>query len=76
MFILIDTAKLGLADLAARVADFAAILRASPPSDPDVPVRLPGEAEFARMRRQRNEGLQIDAKVLDFLEQAAARVAV
>jgi LDH2 family malate/lactate/ureidoglycolate dehydrogenase len=72
VFILIDTAKLGLSDLAHRVADFAAILRASPPSDPAVPVRLPGESEFARMRQQKTEGLRIDAAVLDFLEKAAA----
>jgi LDH2 family malate/lactate/ureidoglycolate dehydrogenase len=71
VFILIDTAKLGLSDLAARVADFAAILRASPPSDPATPVRLPGESEFARMRQQKREGLRIDAAVLDFLEKTA-----
>lgn len=71
VFILIDTAKLGIGDLAARIADFAAILRASPPSDAAVPVRLPGESEFARMRQQQNEGLRIDAAVLDFLEKAA-----
>lgn len=71
VFILIDTAKLGLPDLGARISDFAAILRASPPSDPAVPVRLPGEAEFARMRLQRKEGMHIDAAVLDFLEAAA-----
>lgn len=70
-FILIDTAKLGIGDLAARIADFAAILRASPPSDAAVPVRLPGESEFARMRQQQNEGLRIDAAVLEFLEKAA-----
>ena len=70
-FILIDTAKLGIGDLAARIADFAAILRASPPSDAAVPVRLPGESEFARMRQQQNEGLCIDAAVLAFLEKAA-----
>jgi LDH2 family malate/lactate/ureidoglycolate dehydrogenase len=74
VFILIDTEKLGLHDLSARVSDFAAILRASPPNDPASPVRLPGEAEFARMRKQRSEGLAIDAAVLDFLEDAAARV--
>ncbi len=71
VFILIDTAKLGIGDLAARIADFAAILRASPPNDPAVPVRLPGESEFARMRQQQNEGLRIDAAVLAFLEKAA-----
>ena len=71
VFILIDTAKLGLPDLAARISDFAAILRTSPPNDPAVPVRLPGEAEFARMHLQRKEGMRIDAAVLDFLEAAA-----
>lgn len=73
VFILIDTAKLGLPDLAARMADFAAIVHGSPPVDPAAPVRLPGETELARMARQRGEGISIDAGVLDFLEAMAAR---
>jgi ureidoglycolate dehydrogenase (NAD+) len=71
-FILIDTARLGLADLGARMADFAAILHASPAVDPEAPVQLPGEREIRRLKAQRAGGIELDAKVLEFLE---ARVA-
>jgi hypothetical protein len=73
-FILIDTARLGLPDLAARVTDFAAILHASPPVDPAVPVQLPGEREIRRMKAQRRDGIELDAKVLAFVEERAGRV--
>jgi len=73
-FILIDTGRLGLPDLAARVADFAAILHASPPVDPTAPVQLPGEREVRRMKAQRREGMAIDAQVLAFVEERAGRV--
>jgi LDH2 family malate/lactate/ureidoglycolate dehydrogenase len=73
-FILIDTARLGLADLAARVTDFAAILHASPPVDPNVPVQLPGEREIRRMKVQRAGGIELDAAVLAFIEERAARM--
>ena len=73
-FILIDTARLGLPDLAARVTDFAAILHASPPVDPRVPVQLPGEREIRRMQAQRAGGIELDAAVLTFIEERAGRV--
>src|SRR3546814_7478856 len=45
-FILIDTARLGSAAwLAGRMADFAAILHASPPAEAGRPVIVPGEIE-------------------------------
>ena len=71
-FVLIDTARLGLTDLAARMDDFAGILHGSPAADPASPVRLPGEREIARMRAQRAGGIALDAKVLDYLELRAA----
>jgi ureidoglycolate dehydrogenase (NAD+) len=71
-FILIDTVALGLPDLAARMTDFAAIVHGSPPVDPALPVRLPGETELARMARQRRDGISIDAGVLDHLEAMVA----
>jgi LDH2 family malate/lactate/ureidoglycolate dehydrogenase len=73
-FILIDTARLGLPDLAARVTDFAAILHASPPVDPKVPVQLPGEREIRRMQAQHAGGIELDATVLAFIEERAGRL--
>lgn len=72
-FVLIDTARLGLADLGARMRDFAAILHASPPVDPAAPVLLPGEREVARLKAQRAGGIAVDAAVLDLLAARAAR---
>jgi LDH2 family malate/lactate/ureidoglycolate dehydrogenase len=71
-FILIDTARLGLADLGARMTDFAAILHASPPVDPKAPVQLPGEREIRRLKAQRAGGIELDSKVLAFLESRVA----
>jgi LDH2 family malate/lactate/ureidoglycolate dehydrogenase len=71
VFILIDTAKLGLTDLAARMNDFAGILHDTPAVDPKAPVLLPGEREIARMKAQRRDGIALDASVLAFLESVA-----
>lgn len=72
-FILIDTKKLGSSEwLLARMNDFAAILHDSPPADPAAPVLVPGEIELARMAKQRREGIDIDSKVLAWLEARAA----
>jgi hypothetical protein len=50
-FIVIDTRVLGAGDwLAQRVEDFAAILRSTPRSDPDVAVRLPGRSSSSEWR--------------------------
>lgn len=72
-FILIDSARLGLGDLARRMADFARIVHQSPPVDAATPVLLPGEREIGRMKAQRRDGIALDAEVLAFLE-ARARV--
>lgn len=71
VFILIDTAKLGLADLAARMNDFAGILHDTPAVDAKAPVLLPGEREIARMKAQRRDGIALEASVLAFLESVA-----
>lgn len=64
LFILIDATRLAPADaLAARIADFAAILHETPPADPDHPVMLPGEREMAAFHRQSREGIRLDAAV-------------
>ena len=72
-FILIDTRVLGSTDwLTTRMSDFAAILHDSPPIDPKRPVIVPGEIEFAAMRRQQAEGIVVDAATLACLRRHAA----
>lgn len=72
VFIAIDAAKLGPAEaLRARMADFAAILHATPPADPARPVLLPGEREMAALHRQRREGVRVAAADLRRLEELA-----
>jgi len=74
-FILIDTRRLGSAAwLEERMRDFAAILHASAPADPAQPVIVPGEIELAKMRRQRRDGVVLDATTYRLLQQYAARV--
>ncbi|MBK8321830.1 MAG: Ldh family oxidoreductase [Betaproteobacteria bacterium] len=73
-FIALDTTKLGAAEwLAGRMADFRAILHASPPSDPSSPVVVPGEIELARMARFRDEGIPLPQDVIDSLHAFAKR---
>ena len=73
-FIAIDTTKLGAAEwLAGRMADFRAILHASPPADPSAPVVVPGEIELARMARFRAEGIPLPQDVIDSLHAFAKR---
>ena len=74
-FILIDTRRLGSSEwLEARMRDFAAILRASPPADPAQPVIVPGEIELTKMRRQQQDGVVLDATTWQLLHDYAARV--
>lgn len=74
-FLLIDTRPLGAANwIAERLADFSAILHSTPPADPASPVLLPGEIELENMKRQRREGITVNAAVLAQLEALAARV--
>jgi ureidoglycolate dehydrogenase (NAD+) len=73
-FLLIDTRKLGPESfLAGRMADFAQILHATPPSDPVRPVLLPGENEMNHLERQRREGIALDPAVRATLERFAQR---
>jgi len=72
-FVVIDTARLGTTEwLAARVADFAAIIHDTPPADPARPVMLPGEIEMAHLERQRRDGLDVDRALVAKLEQWAS----
>ncbi|HEX4779698.1 MAG TPA: Ldh family oxidoreductase [Usitatibacter sp.] len=73
-FIVIDTARLGSPQwLAARVADFAAIVHDTPAADPAAPVRLPGEREIAAMKRQQTEGMEVEASIVEKLRGLAGK---
>jgi LDH2 family malate/lactate/ureidoglycolate dehydrogenase len=71
-FVLIDTRRLGsTAWLAARMADFAAILHGSTPAQEERPVIVPGEIELRNMARQRAAGIELDNATLALLRQRA-----
>jgi LDH2 family malate/lactate/ureidoglycolate dehydrogenase len=71
-FVLIDTRRLGsTAWLAARMADFAAILHGSTPAQEERPVVVPGEIELRNMARQRAAGIELDNATLALLRQRA-----
>ena len=73
VFILVDTRRLGSTQwLAERMADFAAILQATPAADPAEPVRVPGERELANLERQRRDGIELDEALVAKLEKLAA----
>ena len=75
-FLLIDTQPLGAAGwLAERMADFCAILHATPPAVPGSPVLLPGEIELQNMKRQRRDGIMLESDLVAKLEGLAARAA-
>lgn len=68
-FFLFDVSKLGSADwLRERMADFASILRDTPPSDPGKPVRIPGQTELALFASQRRDGILLDASLVEKLK--------
>ena len=71
-FVLIDTRRLGsTAWLAARMADFAAILHGSTPAQEERPVIVPGEIELRNMARQHTAGIELDNATLALLRQRA-----
>lgn len=60
-FFVFDTSKLGSTEwLRERMADFAAILHGTPPSDPSKPVRIPGQTELSLFESQRRDGILLD----------------
>lgn len=68
-FMLLDTRVLGSPEwLAERVRDFAAIVHDTPPADPNVAVRLPGERELDNLERHQREGIEIDSALVARLE--------
>jgi LDH2 family malate/lactate/ureidoglycolate dehydrogenase len=73
-FILIDARCLGSTQwLAQRMRDFAAILHDSAPADEARPVIVPGEIELGKLRRQRRDGIVLDAVTYGLLQQHAVR---
>ena len=74
-FILIDTSKLGSPQwLKARMMDFAEILHESPPADPARPVIVPGEIELSKMRQQQQNGIVLEAGVVELLQHHAKNI--
>ncbi|MGB0087063.1 MAG: Ldh family oxidoreductase [Rhodomicrobiaceae bacterium] len=72
-FLLIDVKRLmPEVELGRRMTDFAGILHATPPADPERPVKLPGEIEMTRFRRRRAEGIRISAELRRQLEDLAS----
>jgi LDH2 family malate/lactate/ureidoglycolate dehydrogenase len=72
-YLLFDTARLGSTEwLAKRMADFCDILRSTPPSNPEVRVRVPGDGEFATLERHQREGVMLEPGLVEKL-QALAR---
>ena len=73
-FFAIDVRRLGSPEaLAARLDDFADILRSTPPVDPGRPVLLPGEIEWNRLERARRDGIELDDALRGRLEAWGAR---
>ncbi|HET7400235.1 MAG TPA: Ldh family oxidoreductase, partial [Usitatibacter sp.] len=71
-YLLFDTARLGSGEwLAQRMADFCAILRSTPPSNPEVRVRVPGDGELATLERHQREGVMLEPDVVAKLEALA-----
>ena len=72
-----DPALFGGLDAFTRQTGFiAALCRASPPIDPDQPVRLPGEAALRGLRAAETQGVALHPGVLESLADAAARYGV
>jgi ureidoglycolate dehydrogenase (NAD+) len=72
-FILFDAKRFGSAAwLTQRMADFAGILHASPPVDPQKPVLVPGEIEANSMRAKRRDGITLDAELRALIEKYAS----
>ena len=71
-FIVIDTKRVASSEwLAARMADFAAIIHDTPPADPARPVVLRGEIEMGHFERQRRDGMDVDPALVAKLAQWA-----
>lgn len=73
-FILLDPVRLiGREAYESAMTRFAAILHATPPADPERPVRLPGEREQTLRRQRLAEGLEIPRGRLDELQTLTGR---
>lgn len=61
VLILVD--PMNAPDLAARLSTYLDAVRASPPADPDRPVRVPGDGAGERRERSRQHGFEIDDRL-------------
>lgn len=67
-FLLIDVGRLGPSGwLAERMKDFTSILHDTQPSDPRLPVQVPGEIEMQSFRRAQTQGIDIGQDVTNAL---------
>lgn len=66
----------GLANLEQETAFIASASRASPPSDPARPVRVPGDAALARKRRYLADGVELHPELPGQLARVAERYGV
>ena len=72
-----DPALFGGREAFTRQTDFiAALCRASPPIDPDQPVRLPGEAALRSLRAAETGGVSLYPGILESLAEAMTRYGV
>lgn len=71
-FLAVDTARLGPERwLGEAVADFAGILKDTPPLDAARPVLLPGEMEMRRFHEQQRNGIRVPPALVAKLEHLA-----
>lgn len=71
-FLLIDVKRLRPAtEHADRMKDFSTIIHSTPAADPKAPVKLPGEIELEKFRRQTASGIAISPELRRQLEELA-----
>jgi hydroxycarboxylate dehydrogenase B len=66
----------GLAHMAAQAQAYMAHIRATPPTDPGAPIRLPGDRARATAQRQAREGIALPPPVRARLSRLAAKLGV
>ncbi|HSB49470.1 MAG TPA: Ldh family oxidoreductase [Burkholderiales bacterium] len=74
LFVVFDPAILmPAAEFKRQVRELIEVVRAVPPLDPEVPVRIPSEKSFRERARQRKEGIDVDRAVYDRLRALSAQ---
>jgi L-lactate dehydrogenase len=77
LVLVFDPAAFGGLDPFLRQADFIAdACRAAKPASGDAPVRLPGQAGLAKKRRAINEGVPVNARIGQGLDELSTRLGI